>query len=36
MENTSKTTTQNADIAALIENTLEMQAAVAPRQAAFE
>ena len=36
MENTSKTTTQNADVAALIENTLAMQAAVAPRQAAFE
>ena len=27
---------QNADIAALIENTLAMQAAVAPKQAAFE
>lgn len=36
MENTSKTTTQNADVAALIENTLAMQAAVAPKQAAFE
>ena len=36
MENTSKTTIQNADITALIENTHEMQAAVAPKQAAFE
>lgn len=36
MENTSKITTQNAEVAALIENTLEMQAAVAPEQAAFE
>ena len=27
---------QNADVAALIENTLAMQAAVAPKQAAFE
>ena len=36
MENTSKTTTQNADVAALIENTLAMQAAVAPEQEAFE
>ena len=27
---------QNAEVAALIENTLEMQAAVAPKQAAFE
>ena len=36
MENTSKTTTQNVDVAALIENTLAMQAAVAPKQAAFE
>ena len=27
---------QNPDVAALIENTLEMQAAVAPKQAAFE
>ena len=36
MENTSKTTTQNADVAELIENTLAMQAAVAPKKAAFE
>ena len=36
MENTSKTTTQNTDVAALIENTLEMQAEIAPKQAAFE
>ena len=36
MENKSITTTQNADVAALIENTLAMQAAVAPKQAAFE
>ena len=36
MENTSKITTQNADVAALIENTLAMQAEVAPKQAAFE
>ena len=36
MENTSKTTTQNVDVAALIENTLAMQAAVAPKQASFE
>ena len=36
MENTSKTTTQNSDVTALIENTLAMQAAVAPQQAAFE
>ena len=27
---------QNSDVAALIENTLAMQAAVAPKQAAFE
>ena len=36
MENTSKITTQNLDVAALIENTLEMQVTVAPKQAAFE
>lgn len=36
MENTSKITTQNAEVAALIENTREVQSAVAPKQAAFE
>ena len=36
MENTSKTTPQNGDVAALIEKTLARQAAVAPKQAAFE
>ena len=36
MENTSKITTQNPDVAALIENTREVQAVVAPKQAAFE